>query len=277
MQYPESMARTSRQEECFGILYAHSKNHKWYCEIGANSKQADFFAYGDSHALSLIPALEVFGLAENKKILFTGTSGCPPLLGIQSMRGQKELEEHNCKLLNERIYSYVKSSGIKNVILVGRWTYYTKSLARPNEINYVARNPDNEVDAVSSEADLAFALKNTVSLYKQIGVNVSIVQDNPQQTIEPLEALKRASKTPYDWAINKSSISLEDHQKNQRIVNGYIEKSGANIINFNKILCPERICPFVVDGKFLYFDDDHLSIYGAKKVSPELTRLLLGR
>jgi peptidoglycan/LPS O-acetylase OafA/YrhL len=277
MQYPESMVRTPRQEECFGILYAHSKKENWYCEAGVNSNSVDYFAFGDSHALSLIPALEVFGQAKNKRILFAGTAGCPPLLGIQSLRGPKDLEEHNCKLLNERIYDYVRNNGIRNVILIGRWTYYTKSQSRPSEINLIAKHPNGKVDAVSSEADLNYALKNTVSLYQKIGVNVFIVKDNPQQSIEPLEALKKASKTPYDWAINKFSVLQNEHLTNQSKVNAYIDNSGATIVSFNDILCTNGICPFVEGGKFLYFDDDHLSIFGAKKVAPELSRVLLGQ
>lgn len=92
MQYSDSMVRVPGHEECFGILYAHNKKENWFCELGVKSNSIDYFAYGDSHALSLIPALEIFGQTMNKKILFTGTSGCPPLLGIQSLRGPKKLE-----------------------------------------------------------------------------------------------------------------------------------------------------------------------------------------
>ncbi len=274
MQYPTSMVRTGRQSECFDVLYAYKKTDNWFCEIGVDFQGPSIFAYGDSHALSMLPALEYVSEDLNKKILFSALSGCPPVLGVQSMSGPKYLEEHNCKLLNERIFNYVKNNNIKNVILVSRWTYYTKSLSKPNEVTLIARNSDAEVDATSSEADLAFALKNTVNLYKNIGVNVYIVQDNPQQIVEPMAALKNATKTPYDWAINKYSITLERHVENQTKVNGYIDSSGAKIINFNSILCPRGVCSFVDGGKFLYFDDDHLSIYGAKKVAPELVRAL---
>jgi hypothetical protein len=131
--------------------------------------------------------------------------------------------------------------------------------------------------AVSSEADLNYALKNTVSLYQKIGVNVFIVKDNPQQSIEPLEALKKASKTPYDWAINKFSVLQNEHLANQSKVNAYIDNSGATIVSFNDIYCANGLCPFVEGGKFLYFDDDHLSISEAKKVAPELSKVLLGQ
>jgi len=277
MKYPESMVTTPRRKECFEILYAHSKKENWYCEVGVNSNSVDYFAFGDSHALSLVPALEAFGQANNKRILFAGTSGCPPLLGIQSLKGPKEIEEHNCKLLNERIYDYVRNNGIKNVILIGRWTYYTKSHSRPGEIVLIVKNPNGMVDAASSESDLKDALKNTVGLYQKIGVNVFIVEDNPQQSIDPSVALHKASKTPYDWAINKFSVTQNEHLRNQSKVNEYIESSGANIISFNGILCANGVCPLVEGGKFLYFDDDHLSISGAKKVAPELSRALLGQ
>lgn len=272
-RYAASMLMEEEQHNCFDIPYAYKRKDNWFCELGNNNAKADFFVYGDSHATSLYPAFSTISYRENIKILFSGLSECPPLMGIQPVRPVKYLEKHNCMALNNRIYEYIKENKIKNVILVSRWTYYTKSISRPSEIILIARNSSDKTDEDTSKSNLEFSIKNTVDAFKKIGVNVFIIEDTPQQTILPLKLLKLNSKTPYDWAINKYSIKLEEHTRNQDEVNTFINSTGAFIINFDKLLCPKGICKFVEDGKFLYFDDDHLSIYGAQKTIPSLIRV----
>jgi peptidoglycan/LPS O-acetylase OafA/YrhL len=72
--YSESIKRSSRAKECFEIPYAYKKNGDWFCNLGEINSPVEYFAYGDSHALSLIPALEEFAIENKLRIQFTGTS-----------------------------------------------------------------------------------------------------------------------------------------------------------------------------------------------------------
>lgn len=267
----KSMVRSARQSECFEIPFAYRKTENWYCTLGNTNSEAKFFAFGDSHGLSLIPALEKFANATSTKIYFTGTSGCPPVLGIQSMRGAQDIEKNNCKELNERVFNYVKENHIPNVILIARWRYYTGSMSR-NEQNVIARDPSSTVTSQSSTIDFYWGINNTVKQYKSIGTRVFIVQDNPQQLHEPRDILRKS--TPTDDAINEYSVTTKEHKANQNDINRAIIQSGAISINFDEILCNEKICPLAKNSRFLYFDDDHLSITGALLVYPSLERAL---
>lgn len=64
-EYTKSMMRHGRQKECFDLPFAYEKNGDWFCKHGENTRQPSIFAYGDSHAFSLAPAIEKFGI-ENK-------------------------------------------------------------------------------------------------------------------------------------------------------------------------------------------------------------------
>lgn len=273
--YVNSIKFTDRASECFEIPYAHNRSDNWFCELGSRSKNAPvkYFAYGDSHALSLIPALEKFAADKNVKIHFTGTSGCPSLLGIQSMRGEAMIEKFNCKELNERVFNHVKNSGIKNVILINRWVYYTGSVLRPSEMNYIARNAESTVNKDTSAKDWVWAVENTVSRYKSIGVNVIFVEDNPQQLYEPKDILKKGRGEENRYL--EFSVKVDAHLNNQKFVNEVIRSQGAKVINFDKVLCDDKICPLVRNSRFLYSDDDHLSIEGALGVYPVLSKELV--
>ncbi len=270
--YSESIKVPNRAKECFEIPYAYKKNGDWFCDLGEISSPVEYFAYGDSHALSLIPALEEFAIESKLRIQFTGTSGCPSLLGIQSIRGESGIEMYNCKELNERIFNYVKTSGIKSVILANRWTYYVESLSRPAEFNAIARDLTLPIDKSSSTRDLLWAIKNTVSRYSSIGVKVVFIEDNPQQIYEPKDVLRKGRGNESDYL--KLSVSTDEHVRNQKLVNEALRSSGAKVINLDDVLCSETICPLVANSKFLYSDDDHLSVAGSIFVSKALSTRL---
>jgi peptidoglycan/LPS O-acetylase OafA/YrhL len=266
--YSESIKRTSRLEECFEIPYGYKKEGNWFCNLGDTKNPTAFFAYGDSHALSMVPALELFSKENNINIQFTGTSGCPSLLGIQSMRGVSGIEKYNCQALNDRIFEYVKNSKIKTVILINRWVYYTGSEARPSEINLISKNPGETVSKESSVSDFEWAVKNTADKWASIGVKVVFIEDNPQQLYDPKDVLPKGRALEGNYM--KYSIELKEHVKNQSLVNSIIRKQTANVINFDDVLCPNNRCPLALNSRFIYFDDDHLSVEGSNLVYPRL-------
>lgn len=263
----KTITRTARQSECFEIPYSYRTDGAWYCDLGNKSFPTEYFAFGDSHALSLVPALESFATKHRLNIQFTGTSGCPPLLGIQSMRGDADIEKNNCQKLNERVFNHVKSQHIQNVILIARWVYYTGSTSRPSELNLIARNPTAAVTKVSSGQDFSWALQNTIARYKSIGVNIILVEDNPQQELDPKDALRKGLLL---GGHARYFVSRESHIRNQRDVNTLIRNQTAVVINFDDVLCDDKTCPLFRGDTSLYFDDDHLSNEGAMLVHPQL-------
>ena len=216
----------------------------------------------------MVPALELFSKENNINIQFTGTSGCPSLLGIQSMRGVSGIEKYNCRLLNDRVFEHVKNSKIQTVILINRWVYYTGSEARPTEINLIARNPSETVSKESSVSDFEWAVKNTIAKWATIGVRVVFVEDNPQQIYDPKDILPKGRALEKNYM--KYSIELKEHVKNQSLVNSIIRNETVNVINFDDILCPNNRCPLGSNSRFIYFDDDHLSVEGSNLVYPKL-------
>lgn len=267
--FGESIKFPDRKNECFEIPYAYKKEGDWFCNLGQADSPVEYFAYGDSHAASLIPALEEFAIENKLRIQFTGTSGCPSVLGIQSMRGEAGIEMYNCKELNERVFNYVKSSGIKSVILTNRWTYYTKSFSRPASVNLISRDLNLPIDSTSSTNDLIWAMENTVARYSSIGVKVIFIEDNPQQIYEPIDILRIGRGVEATYL--KLSVTADEHSKNQSLVNKALRSTGAKVINLDDILCNEKICPIAANSKFFYADDDHLSIAGALLVSQHLS------
>jgi peptidoglycan/LPS O-acetylase OafA/YrhL len=273
--YTKTIVRSSREKECFEIPFAFEKSGDWYCQLGERNSPPSYFAYGDSHALSLIPVLEKFGIEHKANLLFTGTSGCPPLLGIQSERGAEGIAKFSCQKLNERIFEYVKKNNIKSVLLISRWTYYTEGTTKPDEVNGISAKAKDSSLGLSGRGAFKYGIHQTIERYKNIGVRVYLFEDNPQQEIDPKNALKKSRLT--DSTINQFSVTTAEHKNNQSWVSSQFSKippDMATVINFDELLCETKRCPFVKDGKFLYFDDDHLSIDGAMLLYPHLVKAL---
>jgi len=280
--YAESIKRTPRASECFDILHAYKKEQNWYCNLGNPKNSTVAFLHGDSHALSLIPALEKYAIERKINILFTGSSGCPSLLGIQSMRGEIEIEKYNCRLLNEKVYSHIKNHEIKKILLVNRWNYYAPSVSRLEEFNPIARNQGQEpINKETSAFDLAWAIENTVRNYRKIGVEVFLFADNPQQIHDPRDIIRLGGGSEKKYM--QLSVSRSEHNENNQWINKVLaqqtitsgrERGGGRYVNLDDIICNENQCPLVRSGKFLYSDDDHLSIDGALLLYDEIARIL---
>jgi hypothetical protein len=210
--------------------------------------------------------------------LFAGTSGCPPLLGIQSERGDVQIEKYNCQNLNERIFDYVKRNKIGSVLLVSRWIYYTGNDLFPDNINYISTAGQSGGGTLeNSRIAFEHGLFTTIERYNAIGVKVFIAMDNPQQRSPLIDAL-RVSGISGDSELNKSSITLQEHQLTQDYVNKAITGMGSKnvqIINFDSALCADGICPLAKENQSIYYDSHHLSVFGSQLVVPVLEKYFM--
>jgi peptidoglycan/LPS O-acetylase OafA/YrhL len=274
--YAKTAISTPREKDCFDIPYAHNTTGDWYCRLGDASGQPQIFAFGDSHALSLVPVLERYGRESRAGILFTAGSGCAPLLGVQSVRDPVAMQRLDCRALHQRVFDYVRANSIRTVLLIARWTLYTGD--DTGELNPLTTDNATTVTIESSRRTFETAVRNTVAAYHQIGTRVVLFEDSPQQPLSPRDALRRSSLS--DESINTFAVPLSAHLAAQRWTSGVLSSHAGNgtiVLNFDDVLCDNRVCPFAKNGGLLYFDDDHLSVDGALLLYPSLSRGLSGR
>jgi len=275
--YTSTMTSSAAAQVCKDVPFGYSRANDWYCTLGPTDPTGPagapaIVAYGDSHALNVLPALERYADARGVTIRFVSTSGCPPLLGVQSMRGDAEIELHNCRALNERIWSMVRVEKISTVLLAGRWTVYTGNPIVPNEFSYLAVDDEDNLSRASSATAFAHGLAETIARYHAIGARVLLVEDSAQQLMRPRDALRRAGMD--DEAINRLAVTRARHVESQTWVRDRLEAAGADgLLAVDDALCDVR-CDLVRDGRFLYFDDDHLSASGSLLLLPALSTLL---
>ena len=176
--------------------------------------------YGDSHALALKPAFDGASVDSNKQGAFAGYAGCPPLLGVYSMRPDRHLKD--CKKLNEKIFKYVSSNKIKKVFLVARWSYYTDGNYDRTNFSHISKKDIFFSNKSNSREAFYFGLKNTLEKYNNIGVEVILVQQAPLQLYDPkfvyLKSLSKNNKDIDQQKLYTFAVDYKKHMSLQKFV-----------------------------------------------------------
>ncbi|MEC7136725.1 MAG: acyltransferase family protein [Pseudomonadota bacterium] len=284
LSLPQNISKTFERtstDECFDLDFAHLDGNKWYCEIGDKSKEISFAVVGDSHALALKPAFMSAAKTKEKNGILLGFSGCPGLKGIYSIRSDKNLR--NCKLLQDKLYEFVKEKKIKKVFLVSRWTYYTVGDQNKSNFNLVSNNNEMFSNINNSKKSIFFGIKNTLEKYKDINVNILFFHQIPEQIYEPQYVYKKSfqknKKNINEKIIEDYSLKLDKHIQHQSLIREEVKKLGIKysnfkIIDFDKLFCNKQNCLYGTKNHSFYADANHLSIIGALKTRRMITELI---
>jgi peptidoglycan/LPS O-acetylase OafA/YrhL len=172
--------RSPRQPECFDD---YSRGGLRSCEIGdAAASRVSFLAIGDSHALSLLPALDALASRHHLKGLFAGTSGCAPLLGAVPSRDAASVER--CRLLNETTLRKAQELSVRQVMLIGRWDYYTQ-IGPDGNFQPITNAAHRSLSLAASRAVFLEQWRATKQAYDGIGATLDVVLQVPQQRTDP--------------------------------------------------------------------------------------------
>ena len=262
--------------DCFDIKLAHlDDKKKWYCDIGNIHKNFSFAVIGDSHALSLKPAFDQIATNNNTRGFLAGFAGCPGLIGINSIRGN--FNEKNCKILNKKIFNFVKKNDIKKIFLVSRWSYYTNGNYDGTNLNLVSKEDSMFSNKRVSRNSIIYGLKNTIKKYEEIGVEIIFVHQVPLQIYSPnyvfLKSTKNNKQTDFK-KIKNLSVDYVEHKQLQKFVRDNIKiiKKDHDFkeIDFDKFFCDNKKCLYGRNDTSYYSDKDHLSIKGALSLTREI-------
>lgn len=217
-------------------------------KFGAISAEPNILVWGDSHAMAAMPAIDQackeLGLA-GVQITASGTL---PLLDFTNPRDRSK----STKLADE-VIAYCDQNKIGVAILVGYW-------------RRDAQDPSFES-----------CMRETVQRLVQLGVKVVVVRDVPDQKEEPLKLIEKAFKNASD--IASLGVRVNEHRADQAAADAVLLQMttiGAVVLDPTPYVCDEDgRCPLVVNGKCMYWDNDHLTVTGANRLIPMFRRALI--
>lgn len=274
----KTIARSTNAYECFDLKYPH-KAEKWGCDIGVQSqdKPYEFLVWGDSHLLVTYNAFVSAADAKQARGFYVGIRQCTPFLGIHALRYDQQ--ERNCHQLNQRVFDYVKANNIPKIILVSRWSYYANGGYEGDNYSFIGFSPSDKKTPEVSRKAFDHGLQKTLEAYAAVGVEVVLMEQVPQQKVHPEELYYKAySKGDVDAALSSLSVSKADHLQMQSYVMSEFDKqmkkyNNVSVLHLTDVFCDER-CLVGDKSMSLYFDEDHLSVEGSKKIQPSIETLL---
>lgn len=287
-----SFGLTAKAHGCFDKPNL-ATNKDWLCELGTkssgNETKPDFVVFGDSHSKSMFDAFDEAAAKTNTKGVYTGQSYCAPFLGVTIFR--PDLVQADCHLVNERVFAYTKANKIRKIFLIGRWTIYTDGGYYETEATWIGLSISSLKTKAASRQAFKLGLKKTVEAYANIGTQVFIVMQVPQQMLGVQDLYykiypntiiandkQKIAKNVYELSVDK-----QKHLKLQSFVNllfkqqelAQTQAGQLNLVNFDDIFCDDKKCLIGTDKVSFYFDNNHLSTAGGKMLVDEFAKNII--
>ena len=259
-------------DNCFDIPFNHFVD-QWGCNLGADKERVDFILFGDSHSLSLRLLIDDVARQKGIKVFFTGSSGCLPFVGIYPDRTDQNVR--NCNLLNERVYNLSKVENIKGIILSARWSYYTLGNYDFRGSQFISDKENGPFTLQHSIDTFSKAFESTVKKYNSIKIPIHLITQPPHQKYHAESAYFFISKGL--GTIENMSIKKSDFQKLNKIpINVFSTyEDEVDVYNITEFFCDELFCPIGDQTGSFYYDEDHLSAYGALKLEGIIETIFL--
>jgi peptidoglycan/LPS O-acetylase OafA/YrhL len=225
---------------------------------------------GDSHAASIMHAVETILPNKSLHVLDWSMTGCPTLIGVKKIEGS----------ISPNCGEFIKSALVKQtelpkdvpLIIMNRTSAYAfgaNDVGRESEPFpriYFDQPVDRPTTAFLNEFRAAI-----------IGTACEFSKTRPVYLVRPMPEMKLNVPKVMGRALligekRDVSISLDEYHRRNRFVweaqDAARDKCGARILDPLPLLCSDGRCHGAKYGRPLYYDGDHLSEYGAKFLAP---------
>lgn len=245
--------------------YAVPGTNTSVCVVGTGEvTKPDFLVWGDSHAGSLIPAMQVMAEQYGKTGWVFRNTGCPPMVGTE--RIDQEMDKP-CLQIAKDALTFIKQYHIKSVLLASRWDMYARGWEIGSE--EVTREPVIEYNGMLGMEALQQGLPATRAAMRKLGVQPWVMRQVPPQLTDVPTALATAEYFGRDrMVLRREAQPIRDWHAP---VVAVLEAGDArHVLDPMPFFCPEgaKFCEIEKDGESLYSDNDHLSIYGSRYLAP---------
>ena len=226
---------------------------------------------GDSHAQAQNVAIGNRATLAGGSIVSFGLAGCPTINNLYSTDRQGKNPDYNCgKLVSNAIDILAKKYPNTPIIIINRTSSYISGsvedpLIKPRYfVDKYFENRDEDY-----KKNISSHLINTVCSFTESNP-VYLVRPTPEMSVHVPMTLFRDTVIPH--SIKSIKITRDEYNKRHNLVfkvqDEAVRKCGAKILDPTLKLCDDQYCYGDIDGIPLYFDYDHLSIYGSEVVSP---------
>ena len=233
----------------------HGQNRKQIsyeqrCRFGDPTALPRTAIWADSYGAELAVAMGERLVAQGASVAQITSSRCPPSLGL-TVPGRSSCTAHN----DEIFRALVADEAVSRVVIVARYD------------NYLPDQPD------AFEA----GLRRSIDGLTRAGKRVLVLEPLPIYRYPVPDALSLLYRTGRD--PNRVGQPLaeyrRDHAAALAMVQRLGEMPGVTVARTSDALCGTGICAVADDGDPLYFDGNHVSLRGARRIVTHHAGVLL--
>ena len=259
----ESININSRRDEC--LIPANNGGASPKCIYGDGDVAV--ILIGDSHAEALVTALEMS--YEGKGVMFIAKNACPTIFGAEHQPYQRR--KGSCRKFNEDALVTTRNYSGKKIFIVNRTALYLHG--QNEKARYESNGPwvyfPNKAQGKSFEEEFKEKLIETACKFNEQN-DVFLVRPIPEMGVNVPKAITRAMTLgQLDPNI---SLTTDNYFHRENLVweaqDEAIKRCGVRVLDPLPFLCASGKCIGSLNGRPLYYDDNHLSEFGNKVLVP---------
>lgn len=275
-------------ENCRSLFGGKYRGNCLLSHIGAPS----VVLLGDSHAHTYYaPLRDALGATEN--VAFIGKGGCHAFAEIvrhpgipeaafdqaasdvcadivNRIREDKLLGDAHTFILSSRDVAYMAGTGFA----------YDETVSQTERIaKFIISLRNKPTDNISQYDIWESAFREALEWFSKKGKNVIFLLDNPELGFNPKSCVNSRPFVLHNHAKEICAIPREVYErrafKYRDLVKSVLKDyPSVKVLDASSLLCDQRWCWAMKDGKMLYRDGNHLSYDGASIIAKELVKLL---
>ncbi len=224
-------------------------------------REPSFLLWGDSHAQAIGELIDRLAIERGVSGYIAMKKAATPVVGTwRPNKGRSAVA------WNQSVVDFVREKKIKHVILASRWSINIDGRPDGSTASLIVDESTPEASPAASQEVFRRGLLRTIAGLTDAGCRVWIMGQVPQQPDDVPMLLARSAH--FQWHGQVVGTSLVQHRENQRNVARIL--AGMEGV---RILEPARYCfdeqgrsLITGDGRSYYFDDNHLSAFGAERL-----------
>ncbi len=266
-------ARLPPEAQAIFAIANERKSMTAFCPMGeisdndqvcqSRSGKPNVLLWGDSHAPAAWPGLEQAVEDSDLTARVAWFGGCLPLIGIQRTSFDA------CNEFNEQMMKYVQAQESLDVIVLhARWALAAEGRRIEGESGGPIVYWDDSVPQSEATVETNFeifqrAMDRTLSALTGMGKDVVILGNVPEIgfSVPDRYAFTVWKGLESPRAPAASSVA-ERHRRVDAVLGSVRDMDGVAVLDIASLICNAR-CEIEREGRPLYFDDDHLSAFGA--------------
>jgi peptidoglycan/LPS O-acetylase OafA/YrhL len=223
--------------------------------------------WGDSHTMSVALALGEQALTHGQSVEHFWMYNCLPVVGLIRHPGQPGCPE----LARDTLETIVNSPSITTAVLLGRWSYVLEGeVHRERSTGEFTDESEARLDNAGQRQLFRERVQATVNRLLDAGKRVVLIYPTPEYARPVPRTIARMMRN--GRGPGELTLPLQEHKSRHAFVTQLFDElpNSALLLRVHpeQILCPQGECQTYAEGKPLYKDADHLTIWGARLLLP---------